>query len=231
MPIEDGAAHFLKGFSDPDAVARYVDGPRRFVPGIDALHKMVGILLAERVPADGRILVLGAGGGLELRALAEFSPGWRFTGVDPAAAMLDLAEQTAAAAMDRIDLIEGYIDDAPQGPFDGAVCLLTLHFLAPQERQRTLAQIHRRLRPDAPLVVAHGSYPEAGKDMWLARYAAFAAASGVEKAQAEQARAAVAASVNMLDPAQDEAIFSAAGFRDIAMFYAAFTWRGWVGYA
>src|SRR5579859_2460839 len=117
---------FLKNFSDPEAVARYADGPRRFVPGLDALHRMTGLLLAESAPADARVLVLGAGGGAELQAMAEAHPRWTFTGVDPAAEMLRLAERTIGTNMDRVTLIEGYIDDAPDGPFDAATCLLTL---------------------------------------------------------------------------------------------------------
>jgi hypothetical protein len=31
--IQDGAKHFLSAFSDPKAVARYSEGPRRSVPG------------------------------------------------------------------------------------------------------------------------------------------------------------------------------------------------------
>jgi tRNA (cmo5U34)-methyltransferase len=57
----------LKAYSDPDAVANYADGPRRFVPGLSDLHRMTGLLLAERVPENARVLVLGAGGGLELK--------------------------------------------------------------------------------------------------------------------------------------------------------------------
>ena len=128
MPADDG---LLKHFSDPAAVARYTEGPLRFVPGLDALHSMTGLLLAERVPAHARVLVLGAGGGIELRSLASTQPKWTFVGVDPAAAMLRLAERTVGRDMDRVELIEGYIDDAPPGPFDAATCLLTLHFLPP----------------------------------------------------------------------------------------------------
>ena len=38
----------LKPFADPEAVARYVDGPPRFMPGFADLHRMSAILLAER---------------------------------------------------------------------------------------------------------------------------------------------------------------------------------------
>lgn len=228
-----GANRFLKTFSDPDAVARYTEGPKRFVPGLDGLHRMTGVLLAEKAPRIARVLVLGAGGGLELKALADAHPHWRFVGVDPAAEMLRLAERTLGPHMDRVELVEGYIDDAPEGPFDAATCLLTLHFLAAPERERTVRQIHRRLVPGAPFVAAHGSFPQrpAERGLWLDRYAAYAVAWGVDPEQANAARSAVEASVQMLNPEEDEAILRKGGFTDAQLFYSAFTWRGWVAHA
>lgn len=227
-----GEQQFLAHFSDPQAVANYAENPPRYVPGFADLHRMTGILLAEHVPDDAHILVLGAGGGLELKALTAAYPGWRFTGVDPAGAMLDLAAYTLGPEAYRAELIEGYIDDAPTGPFDGAVCLLTLHFLDTEERIRTAAAIRERLKPGAPFVAAHGSYPQdETRELWLNRYAAFAIASGAIPEQAYGARDAVSAAVNMLSPEQDEAVLRAAGFGGVTPFYSAFTWRGWVGYA
>lgn len=230
---EQGAKHFLAAFSDPEAAARYPDGPRRFVPGLADLHTMCGLLLAERAPETARVLVVGAGGGLELKALAEAHPGWTFVGVDPAAAMLRQAERTLGPMADRVELVEGYVDDVAAGGFDAATCLLTLHFLDREERRRTAAAIRARMTPGAPFVAAHGSFPQGPgeRDLWLDRYASFAVASGVEANAAQGARTAVAAHVDMLTPEDDEAILRAAGFRDVAQFYAAFTWRGWVAYA
>ena len=220
-------------FSDPEAVTRYAEGPPRFVPGYADLHRMTRILLAERVAPDAEVLVLGAGGGLELKALAEAEPHWHFVGVDPAAAMLGLAERTLGPLNTRVQLREGYIDDAPDGPFDAATCLLTLHFLDADERRRTAREIHRRLKPGAPFVAAHSSFPQAVSDRgrWLSRYAAYAIASGADPEKANNARAAVDANLSLLSPEQDARVLSEAGFRDVEMFYAAFTWRGWVGYA
>src|SRR2546427_721661 len=83
----------MSSFSDPQAVARYAEGPLRQVPGFAALQQMSRLLLAERVPAQGRVLVLGAGGGLELKAFAEAQPAWQLLGVDPAAPMLALRSE------------------------------------------------------------------------------------------------------------------------------------------
>ncbi|MGJ5140377.1 class I SAM-dependent methyltransferase [Bradyrhizobium oligotrophicum] len=231
--IADGAQQFIRAFSDPEFVARYTDGPRRFVPGLDGLHRMTAVLLAERAPDHARVLVLGAGGGLELDALAEAHPSWTFVGVDPAPQMLRLAERTLGARISRVELIEGTIDAAPAGPFDAATCLLTLHFLATPERLQTVRAVHDRLRPGAPFVVAHSCLPKepTKRALWLDRYAAYAVASGTDPEQARTMRATVDASVNMLSPEEDEAILCDGGFRDARRFFAALTWHGWIGHA
>ena len=220
----------LLSFSDPDAVARYAEGPVRQVPGFHSLQQMAHVLLAESVPQDGHVLVLGAGGGLELKAFADAHRGWRFTGVDPSAEMLKLAVATLGIDAVRADLVEGYIDDAPPGPFDGGTCLLTLHFLPREQRLHTLREVRRRLAPGAPFVVAHHSVDDAAepRERWLSRYAAFAVASGIPAANMANAAAAIAERLPLLSPAQDEALLHEAGFVDIEMFYAAFTFRGWV---
>ncbi|HEY4345385.1 MAG TPA: class I SAM-dependent methyltransferase [Parvibaculum sp.] len=230
---EQDRVDFIKFFSDRTAVANYHDGPPRFLPGIDALRSMTSILLAERTPDDARVLVLGAGGGMELKVLALAHPGWRFVGVDPALPMLELAERTLGPLMDRVELVHGYIDDAPKGPFDAATCLLTLHFLDAPTRLRTVRAIHDRLKPGAPFVAAHSSFPQgaSSRPVWLARYAAYAVASGVDPEQAANARDAVAANLSLLDPAEDEAILRDGGFAGPEMFFAALTWRGWIAHA
>ena len=223
----------LARFSDPKAVAQYADGPPRFVPGFADLHRMTAVLLAERCSANARVLVLGAGGGLELKAFAEEQPGWTFDGVDPAPAMLDLASRTLGPLAARVQLHKGTIDNAPDGPFDAATCLLTLHFLAREERRRTAAEVRRRLKPGAAFVAAHSSFPqdEGERRRWLSRYAAFAIASGADPEMAENARAAVEAHLSLLAPDDDAAVLREAGFSEVTLFYAAFTWRGWVAYA
>jgi tRNA (cmo5U34)-methyltransferase len=219
-------------FADPEAVARYAEGPPRLVPGFADLQRMTRLLLAERAPENARVLVVGAGGGLELKVFAQNHADWQFDGVDPSTEMLKLAEATLGPLISRVRLHQGYIDVAPEGPFDAAACLLTLHFVASEERLRTLREIRRRLKPRAPFVVAHLSIPqgEAERELWLSRYVSFAISSGVDPASAANARTAIAAQLPILSPEQDEAILREAGFSDVSLFYAGFTFRGWVAY-
>ena len=211
----------------------YAEGPPRQVPGFASLHRMVSLLLAERVPADGRILVLGAGGGLELRALADAHAGWSFDGVDPSAAMLELARQAAGPHGHRMALHEGYVDVAPEGPFDGAVSLLTFHFIPREDRLETLRQLRRRLKPGAPLVIAHISFSQAEpeRSAWIARHVAYPAAPDADPAQLEAARQAIGTRLSILAPEEEEAMLRAAGFTGVSLFYAGLSFRGWVAYA
>jgi tRNA (cmo5U34)-methyltransferase len=89
-----------------------------------------------------------------------------------------MAARTLGPLADRLDLVQGYVEDAPAGPFDAATRLLTLHFLEAPERQRTAHDVQRRLKPGTPFVVAHGSFPQGKHErgLWLSRYAAYAIA-------------------------------------------------------
>lgn len=222
----------MSSFSDPEAVARYAEAPVRLVPGFHDLQRMAALLLTENTKTDARILVLGAGGGLELKVFAEWNPDWEFVGVDPSAEMLGLARRTLGSLAERVSFHEGYIGSAPQGPFDGATCILTLHFIPREERLRTLVELRQRLKPGAPLIVAHHSFPQDKdeKAIWLERYAAFAIASGVPTEDARNAVKAIGERLPTLSPEQDEALLQEAGLSSVRVFYAGLTFRGWIAF-
>lgn len=211
----------------------YLEGARRNVPGLDGLHRMTGLLLAERIPANGRVLVIGAGGGLELKALAQQQPGWRFDGVDPSPDMLELAQETIESVAERITLYEGDIAAAPDGPFDGAVCLLVFHHIPLEQRMITLEGIHRRLRPGAPLVLAHVSFSrsEPSYSTWIERHVAFGAGADMDKERREAALIGMKEKACIMPPEQELRLLQEARYLDITQFYQAFSFRGWVAYA
>ncbi|WP_205908962.1 class I SAM-dependent methyltransferase [Metarhizobium album] len=225
--MQDSHSHF----ANPAAIESYArDVPLR-VPGLHDLHRMTMLLLAEEASETAHILVVGAGGGMETKSLAEAQPGWRFVGVDPSPAMLNLARQTVMPFADRVDLLEGTVDRAPDGPFDGATCLLTLHHMNRSEQMHTLRGIHRRLRPGARLVIANHSAPGPDPDCWMTRTAAFALRDRPDWAKAAAAAKTIGQRLTLLTPPEEEDMLREVGFVNIGLFYAAFSFRGWVATA
>lgn len=223
----------MSSFSDPKAIVGYAENAIRRVPGLKDIHRMSALLLAERTPANGRVLVVGAGGGMELNYFAQSFPEWKLDGVDPSAAMLDMARLTLGPLDSRVQLHHGYIEVAPKGPFDAASCLLTLHFTAEAERYRTLCEIHARLKPHGALVAVHYSISQnrTERELWLSRCAEFAILSGVDPEQAKATAVTIGVQLPILAPEQDEALMQKAGFSDINTFYVGLGFRGWVAYA
>jgi len=193
---------------------------------------MAGVLLTEHAGNVGNILVVGAGGGLEVRALAQFRRQWSFTGVDPSAEMLALARGYIAPFADQVHLIQGTVEDAPAGPFDGATCFLTMHFLNRSERLAVLQGIHRRLAPGASLIMAHHCSPGGDSaEAWLARSIAFSSEEGKCSSTDRWMAKEMAARLTLLTPTEEEAMARAAGFSKCFPFYAGFSFRGWVATA
>jgi tRNA (cmo5U34)-methyltransferase len=221
-------------FADPDFVARYRNGPARFVPGHEAMLRMSAQLLAEGAPETARILVVGAGGGIELGHFAAYRRDWRFVGVDPAAAMLALAREALGTAAERCELIEGTVDDAPQGPFDGASCLLTLH-LIPDDGAKlsTLIAIRSRLRAGAAFVIVDNcidlSAPRSA--IHLDRYLRYGAESGAPAEDIDRLREQITSVGQMVSREREIALLTEAGFTSITLFYAGLSWTGCVARA
>ena len=222
----------LSHYEDPEFVRTYAEGLNAFVPGYGHMQRMAAQLIRERVGETGNVLVLGAGGGMELAALASRYPRWRFLGVDPAAEMLGAAKERLrlAAAGDRVDWHHGYIFDAPLGPFDAATCMLTLHFVPDDGgKGRTLAEIRKRLKPGAPFVLVDLCIDLAAPDASFAldRYRNFALDSGAEPDRVDATIGRVSSVLNTTSAARNEELLGISGFSQIELFYAGLSWRGW----
>lgn len=227
---------FAQNFVDPEWVSRYTtQGPPAFMPGHGGVLQMAGVLLAETVPDDGRVLIVGAGGGLDTQALAKAGPNWTFVGVDPAPAMLDLARVVVGPDISkRLELIEGVAADAPADPFDAATLILVLGMIPDDgSKLATLQEIHQRLKPDAPFILIDrcGDRTEPTFDRDVNRYVAYARASGVDGETLTSARESQKANTALVTPERNEALLGQAGFRRTETFYVGMAWRGWVAYA
>ncbi|SDZ09719.1 tRNA (cmo5U34)-methyltransferase [Evansella caseinilytica] len=144
----------------PD-VERYVETIPLKIAGYELLYDMTARLmkagLAERNTA-AELLIVGAGGGQELVTLGAFEPQWRFTALDPSQPMLAIAKKRTENVnlSHRVCFMNGTPEQLPsEAIYDGATCLLVLHFLKERtEKRQFLAQIAARLKPGAPFFLA-----------------------------------------------------------------------------
>jgi tRNA (cmo5U34)-methyltransferase len=212
-PVAFDAAH----------AAAYDQRFAKLAPLREALHLLISAVLAD-LPAEARILCVGAGTGHELIYLAQKFPGWRFAVVEPSGPMLEVCRRKAAACgiAPRCVFHEGYLDSLPPSDaFDAATSLLVSQFiLAPEARAGFFRAIAARLRPGAYLVSA-----DLASDTASATYQSLLEAwlrlmreTGLPPEQLERLRLAYGRDVAVLPLPQVSALIASGGFDPPVLF-------------
>ncbi len=205
--------------------------PRR-VPGLADLHRMTMLLLAEQAPETARHsrrwrrrragtegVRRGAGEVALCRRGSigrDAGPGWTRSG-----AFQDAGRATArlCRCCTRRTFRRRHLSADAAFPGEG----------------RTAAYPAGDTPPPAARGAARGrpSQLSGGSNLlpWLVRSVAFADAPGAHFAQASVSAAAMAEHLPILSGDEDEALLTAAGFSNVALFYAGLSFRGWVATA
>jgi tRNA (cmo5U34)-methyltransferase len=209
---------------DWDATARMVNA------GYELVFELATALLRAHCPAEAHLLLVGAGGGMEVRTFAAAEPGWRLTGVDPSAEMLALAQAKAEASgqAGRVRLLRGTVDDLPaEARFDAATLFYTLMYLPDDgSKLRLLRGIAARLRPGALFLLVDATTDRRAR--FLPAWRRYTEARGMPAAQMAALLERLAGRVNAVTEARELALLDEAGFHDVAPFCAVFHGTGWV---
>lgn len=208
---------------DQAHAAAYDQRFAKLAPMRDALHLLISAVFAD-LPAQARILCVGAGTGHELIYLARKFPQWRFAVVEPSAPMLEVCRRKAGECgiTPRCVFHEGYLDSLPpSAAFDAATSLLVSQFiLAPEARAGFFHAIAGRLRPGGYLASA-----DLASDMASATYHRLLEVwlrlmreTGSPPEQLERLRVTYGRDVALLPAEQVSSIIASAGFETPVLF-------------
>lgn len=218
---------------DDDRAASYDERFDRISAIVGALHLLTKFWLGD-LPSNARILCVGAGTGAELFPLAEEFPGWSFTLVDPAGAMLAQCRRKAEAAgiVNRCTFHEGYLDSLrADAPFHGATSILVSHFVLEREsRVRFFREISDRLLPGAPLVSADLCSDTESPEFatLLTAWVKMLQYSGQADKTVESFVDALRSGVAVVPPAEMTTIIRAGGFQESTLFYQGLLIHGFI---
>ncbi len=211
---------------DQSHAAAYDQRFAKLAPFKDSLHLLLGAIFTT-LPADARILCVGAGTGAEIIYLAKLFPGWHFTAVDPSGPMLAVCRQrtTELGFADRVTIHEGYLDTLPPSPtaqpFHAATSILVSQFVLEAEKRTDFFRgIASRLVPEALLVSAdlsanlHSPEYTSLSDVWFR----IMATADITTEQIAAMRTAYGRDVAVLPPQQVTDLIKHAGFTTPILF-------------
>lgn len=207
---------------------------RQSIPGYEAIHGMVYAFLVNELPHDARLLIAGAGTGMELVSMGKLQPAWQFTAFDISPEMLLMCEENlrAAGIDNKVTLVNGSAVDIPQkGHFDAATSLLVSHFIQdPTARLAYYTALCRSCKPGALFLIAdlvgdkdHPSFELFGKAWWT-----YNLNNGREEAELAENFRKSAEVVSYLPEEEYCALLEKAGFEVVKQFYRGFLFGGWV---
>ena len=221
----------------PVKVEKYDKSIRLFCGAYEEMFKISHCCLRARLPMHAKVLVVGAGTGMEISEFAPLNPGWSFCGVDPSADMLALAKKKIAEKnlASEIELRKGYVDDLKEeAVFDGATCILVMHFLKDDGAKLALLEsIYKRLKHGASFVLIDG-FGEPGsmefEEIKMA-WKQYPLISGVSCETVENAfNDVIMKMIQFVPESRILELLRTAGFTRVFKYYSGFLYGGWMAY-
>lgn len=218
------------------AADEYEQMARLALPGYEVMHTFVLACLRSCLLETANLLVVGAGGGMELVRLGQGNSQWQLVGVDPSEKMLAIAQQKIAQHQlsQRIRLIQGYVQDLPSDTaYDAATSILVMHFIPDEEGKLAFLQgIAQRLKTAAPfiLVDAFGTKGSYEIEKSIAALHSYWNETGLPVDKQKQLLENFNSGVYPLSEAQILLLLQQAGFSGVIRFYTGFWVGGWMAF-
>ena len=219
---------------DGEYGVRYEKLAHQLIPAYAQLFPATLALLAHKVAADAKVLVVGCGTGIEMATFGKSKPSWRLTGVDPSEQMIQLAREKLhnEGLDDRFELICGYADDlSPEPVYDVATLFNVMHFLPDDGAKLALLQsIATRLRAGGHFVVVdlHGDPNTEAFERLMDGWREFMLLRGLTIEERDVFLGRLSRGLHYVPATRIMELLHESGFTNIVQFYSAFLYGGWV---
>ena len=218
----------------PVTVNQYDASMKNFCGAYEQISVMAQGCLQSVVNKEADLLIVGAGTGAELCQFGQSDNKWKMTGVDPSIEMLSIAKaKVEELNIQNIEWVHGYTSDIEDGKlFDGATCILVMHFLEDDGgKLNLLKDISSKLKVGAPLVIvdAFGDKNSEEYSRLLGSWKQFVVINGVDKQVVEDGfNNQILQRLKFVTEDRLQELFTEAGFSKGVRFYTSFLYGGWM---
>lgn len=219
-----------QSWHDPNVIT-YEQKISKKIAGYSSLYDLTSKLMSVSVNKEEEksILIVGAGGGQELLALGGDSK-WSFTAVDSSKPMLELAKSRTAELNKPICFWQQeWQQFSSSQRFDGATCLLVLHFIKGIDNKRKfLKNIAKHLNPDAPLLVAaiFGDLKSTSFEIQMAGWKQYMCGNGVSEQEFLEFAQSLGKGTEVISDQQMVELLYECGFTEISRYFGSFLIQG-----
>ena len=217
---------------DANHAAKYDNSFAKLSSFKEALHILTGSSLTG-LPADARLLCVGAGTGAELLYLAAAHPGWSFTALDVSEPMLDVCKQRVEEAgwSDRCSFHVGPVDTLQCAQsYDAATSLLVSQFILDEPKRREFFEgIHARLCSGGRLVTADLACDVDSPDSagLVETWRGALQYNGASEEELDRSFEAYRGAVAVVSEAKVASLLAEAGFHRVTRFFQAGLMHAW----
>jgi tRNA (cmo5U34)-methyltransferase len=216
-------------------VKEYIRFARTAIPTYDEFFIMADQFLTTTLNESANLLIVGAGGGIEVVKFSENHPSWSFTGVDPSAGMIYAAEHCIRSAHveSTCQLVLGEVEDLQEDvKYDAATCFLVLHLLNQKDKQKLIEEVAKRLKPNAPFLISamFGETVSPSFQHNIKAWRHHMVELGMPLPQVIQQTEQIRRETHLIPEQEMIGLLHQCGFADTFRFYQSYHFGGWITY-